>query len=229
MSATAPQPVEFSVLSNGGPLLFPLLGVSLLALVFIVERTLFLHRGRIRAAEFLDGVRNNLRHGRLVEALTACEQAPGPVARVVKACLLHTKSGETRMRAAAEEAGLLELPVLERRIGTIAAVAKLAPLLGMLGTVIALLRAFLSLRSTGHYASADQFAGDIAGALVTTAAGLGISAVAHLGVHFLNGRVRAIVHDIEWASVACIRFVCHELPAEREGRAVEAGEENNKQ
>jgi biopolymer transport protein ExbB len=224
MSA-APQPVEFSVLSNGGPLLFPMIGLSLLALVFIVERTLFLHRGRIRAAEFLDGVRNNLRHGRLVEALTACEQAPGPVARVVKATLLHARDGETRMRAAAEEAALLELPVLERRIGTIAAIAKLAPLLGLLGTVISLLKAFLTLRSTGHYASADQFSGDIAGALVTTAAGLGISAVAHLGVHFLQGRVRALVHDIEWAAVASIRFVCHELPAEREGRAVEAGEE----
>ena len=45
-------------------------------------------------------------------------------------------------------------------------------------------------------------------------------------MHFLNGRVRAVVHDIEWAAVAVIRFVCHELPAEREGRAVEAGEES---
>jgi hypothetical protein len=48
-------------------MIVPLLALSLLALVFIVERTLFLHRGRIRAAEFLDGVRNNLRHGRLVQ------------------------------------------------------------------------------------------------------------------------------------------------------------------
>lgn len=206
-------------------MIVPLLALSLLALVFIVERTLFLHRGRIRAAEFLDGVRNNLRHGRLVEALTACEQAPGPVARVVKAALLHARDGEGRMRAAAEEAALLELPVLERRIGTVAAIAKLAPLVGLLGTLIALLRAFLTLRSTGHYASADQFAGDIAGALVTAAAGIAISAVAHLGVHFLSGRVRAVAHDIEWAAVSAIRFVCHELPAEREGRAVEAEEE----
>ncbi len=206
-------------------MIFPLLGLSLLALVFIVERTLFLHRGRIRAAEFLDGVRNNLRHGRLVEAITACEQAPGPVARVVKATLLHARDGEPRMRAAAEEAALLELPVLERRIGTVAAIAKLAPLVGLLGTLIALLRAFLALQSAGHYATADKFAGDIAGALVTAAAGVAISAIAHLGVHFLSGRVRALAHDIEWAAIATIRFVCHELPAEREGRAVEAEED----
>lgn len=206
-------------------MMIPLIGLSLLALVFIVERTLFLHRGLIRAAEFLDGVRNNLRHGRLVEALTACEQAPGPVARVVKAILIHARDGEGRMRAAAEEAALLELPVLERRIGTIAAIAKLAPLVGMLGTVIALLKAFLALRSAGHYATADQFAGDIAGALVAAAGGLAVSAVAHLGVHFLSGRVRAITHDIEWAAVATIRFISHELPAEREGRSIEAEEE----
>lgn len=225
----APQPVEFSVLTNGGPLIVPLTIMSMISLIFIVERTIFLHRGRIRASEFLDGVRNNLRHGRLVEALTACEQAPGPVARVVKAALLHAKNGESRMRAAAEEAALLELPSMERRISTIAAIAKLAPLVGMLGTVIALLRGFLELRSSGHYASADQFSGEIAGALVTTAAGLGISAISSVGVHFLMGRVRALAHDMEWAAVAVIRFVCHELPAEREGRAVEAGEESKEE
>lgn len=222
---TEPQAVEFSILADGGPLLWPVLGLSALAVVFIVERALFLHRGRIRAAEFTDGLRNNLRKGRLVEALTVCEQTAGPVPRVLKATLLHSREDEAAMRAAAQEAALLELPVLERRIGAIAAIAKIAPLLGFLGTILALLNAFLKLRSAGHYANADMFAADIAGALATSAVGIGVAAAAHAGVHFLRGRVRAIVHDIEWAAVAIIRFIRHELPAENEGRSVEADEE----
>ena len=224
---TQAQPVEFSVFSNGGPLIWPMLGLSVIALVFIIERTLFLHRGRIRAAEFVEGLRNNLRKGRLVEALTVCEQSPGPVPRVIKAALLHSRDGEARMRAAAEDAALLELPVLERRLGAISAIAKVAPLIGFLATLVALLKAFLQLRSAGHYANADMFAGDIAGALVTSAAGLGVAALAHTGAHFLHGRMRAIAHDIEWSAVAIIRFICHELPAENEGRTVEAGDDAN--
>ncbi len=205
---------EFSLIADGGPLVWPLFLLSLIGFVLVVERTLFLHKGQIRAREFLDGIKNNLRQRRLVEALTVCEEAPGPVPRIVKAVLLHSRESEARMRAAAEEAALLELPLLERRIGTIGAIAKLAPLLGLIGTVIALLRAFLEMHGQGRYASADVFAGDVAGALSTTALGLIIAALAHLGHHFLLGRVRAIVHDIEETAHAAIRFLCCELPDE---------------
>ncbi len=215
MTTPAPETVTFSLLANGGPLIWPLLLLSVVGLVFVIERTLFLHKGQIRARDFLEGLKNNLRQGRLVEALTVCEEAPGPIPRLVKALLLHVKDGEARMRCAAEEAALLELPTLERRIGTIAAIAKLAPLLGLIGTVIGLLRAFLAMYHQGHYANADAFAGDIASALAATALGLIIAVLAHLGHHFLCGRLRAITHDMEWVAHAVIQFVCHELPAER--------------
>lgn len=209
-----PDTQEFSLLSSGGPLIWPLLLLSLIGFVFVLERTLFLHKGQIRARDFLEGLKNNLRQGRLVEALTVCEEAPGPVPRLVKAILLHAKDGEGRMRSAAEEAALLEVPVLERRIGTIAAIAKLAPLLGLIGTVIALLRAFLAMHAQGHYANAGTFAGDVAAALTATALGLIIAALAHLGHHFLCGRLRSIVHDMEWVAHSVIQFICYELPAE---------------
>ncbi|MDR2982176.1 MAG: MotA/TolQ/ExbB proton channel family protein [Puniceicoccales bacterium] len=211
---------NFSLLLDGGPLIWPLLALSLLGFVFVVERTLFLHKGQIRARDFLEGIKNNLRQGRVVEALTVCEEAPGPIPRIVKAILLHAKDGEGRMRCAAEEAALLELPVLERRIGTIAAIAKLAPLLGLIGTIIGLLRAFLTMQNAGHYSSADAFAGDIASALAATALGLIIAALAHLGHHFLTGRVRSIVHDMEWVAQSIIQFSCYELPAEIRPRPV---------
>ncbi|MDR1817016.1 MAG: MotA/TolQ/ExbB proton channel family protein [Puniceicoccales bacterium] len=204
---------SLSIVSAAGPLAWPLLLLGLIGLVFFVERTLFLHSGQIRAGEFLAGIKNNLREGRLNEALTHCNGAPGPVPRVIKAVLHRAGEGEQRMRLAAEEAALLEVPALERRVGTLLAIAKIAPLLGLTGTVFALLRAFLDMRSQGHYATADAFASDIAAALAVTALGLVVAALAHLAHHFLAARVRAILHDIEWAAHGVLAFVCTEMPA----------------
>jgi len=202
-----------SLFSAAGPFAWPLLLLGALAVVFFIERTVFLRKGRVGAAKFLDGIKANLRENHLVEALTVCEEAPaGPVPRVVKAILLHARGrDEARMRFAAEEAALLEAPVLERRVGSLLAIAKIAPLLGLTGTVFALLRAFWGMRGQGHYATADAFAGDIAAALATTALGLLLSALAHLAHHFLNGCARAVLHDIEWAAHETIQFVCAEL------------------
>jgi biopolymer transport protein ExbB len=76
---------SFSLLARGGPIMWVLLLLGTLALVIFVERMLFLHRGQIRSTEFLDGVKNILAQGRMAEAITVCEEAPGPVAAVVKA------------------------------------------------------------------------------------------------------------------------------------------------
>jgi len=201
---------NFSLVADGGPFVWLLFAIGFIGALFIVERVIYLHRGQIRAVAFVEGVCANLRNGRFLEALTVCEDSPGPVPRVVKAILLHSKEGEGRMRIAAEEAAALEIPVLERRAGTIRALAKIAPLIGLAGTVFALLRAFLAMRTAGHYASADVFAGDIASALAATGVGLCLSAIFYFGHHFIYGRIRAIVADIERSSVSMIRFICYE-------------------
>ena len=125
---------EFSLVLSGGPFVWLLLAIGFIGLLIIVERVIYLHRGQIRAMAFVEGVCANLRNGRFLEALTVCEESPGPVPRVVKVILLHAKEGEARMRIAAEEAALLEIPVLERRAGTIRALAKIAPLVGLATT-----------------------------------------------------------------------------------------------
>ncbi len=207
---STPNAADFSLVADGGPFVWLLLAIGFVGLLFIVERVIYLHRGQIRAAAFVEGVCANLRNGRMLEAMTVCEESPGPVPRVVKAILLHAKDGEARMRIAAEEAALLEIPVLERRAGTIRALAKIAPLIGLAGTVFAILRAFLAMRAAGHYASADAFAGDIASALAATGVGLCLAVLFHFGYHLVFGRVRAITADIERSAVAMIRFICYE-------------------
>ena len=218
--SSADSAVNFSLVADGGPFVWLLLVFGFIGFLVIVERSIYLHRGQINADAFVEGICTNLRNGRFNEALTVCEDSPGPIPRVVKAILLHSKEGEARMRISAEEAALLEIPALERRAGTIRALAKIAPLVGLAGTVFAILRAFLVMRASGHYANADVFSGDIASALAATGVGICLAIVFHLGYHFVCGRIRSITSDIERAAVGMINFICYgkEQPEEEDGK-----------
>ncbi|MGE9294177.1 MAG: MotA/TolQ/ExbB proton channel family protein [Puniceicoccales bacterium] len=207
---------DFSLIERGGPLMWPLLVLSLIGFIFFVERTLYLHKGQIRTNTFVDGIKNLVRKRRLLEALTVCEETPGPVASVVKAALLNHDKSEEKMRGAIRDAALVEIPSLERRVGTIAAIAKVSPLLGLLGTVVALLNAFVQMQLKGPYANASTFSGDVAQALITTATGLAIAIMAYLAHHFLHGRVRALVHDMEWVGNDIIQFMHRDVPEDDE-------------
>lgn len=213
-------PADFSLLADGGPFVWLLLALGCLGLLFSVERALFLHRGHVRSADFIEGVRNNLRAGRPVEALAACEESPGPVPRVVKAALLRMTAGEDAMRAAATEAGLLEIPVLERRLGSLATLATVAPLLGLTGAALAGLDLVSALRADSLHASADAVLLQLQAALANAAVGLTLAALLWAAHHFLMGRVRAIATEMETAAWSLITFVRHELPEEQaaEGR-----------
>lgn len=202
--------------------MWALLFLSLVGLVVFVERTLFLHRGQIRSTEFLSGIKNILRKRRMVEALTVCEETPGPVANVVKTGLLHFEDTEDKLRFAIQEAALVEIPALERRIGAIGAIAHVAPLLGLLGTVLGMITTFSIIDAEGPYVSMNMVAGGVWQALLTTAAGLAIAVPAHLAHHFLSGRVRALVNDMEWVGNEIMQFLLKDLPNE-----MRAGEEQD--
>lgn len=177
--------------------MWPLLLISILGFMFFIERTLFLHQGQIQVRNFVDGIQNLLRKNRVAEALAVCEETPGPIPNLVKAALLNYDQSIEHIRGALQSAALIEIPILERRIGTIAAIARIAPLLGILGTLLAGYDAFFLFQNEGTYANPSDFSGSIAQALLTSIAGLSIAAMAHLAHHFLHGRLRAVVHDME--------------------------------
>lgn len=189
--------LQNTFLFQGGPIMYPLLVVSILCLMLFIERALFLHKGQVGSEDFLSGIKNLVSKNRLVEALTLCEDTPGPMARIVKSALLHHEDSSDRIRSAIQAAAIVEIPLLERRIGTLAALARIAPLLGFLGTLIAALQALYQLESLNSNSS--EFGRLLAEALISSAFGLAIGIMATLAHHFLFGRVRALVHDFEWA------------------------------
>jgi biopolymer transport protein ExbB len=200
--------IEFSYLTAGGPMIWVLFAIGVIGITLTIERTLYLHRGQIRARDFVAGIKNILAKRRLVEALTVCEETPGPVAAIVKAALLHAGDDAEPMRFQVQEAAVTELPSLERRLGFLAAIAQVAPLVGLLGTVLGLITTFTAFQSDIMPASA--LADGMWQALISTAGGLAIAIPAHLAYHFLSGRVRAIVRDMEWAGNEIMRYLLTE-------------------
>ena len=206
---------DLSLFARGGAVMWVLLGLALLALMLFVERSLYLHRGQIRAKAFVDGIKNALAKRRLVEALTLCEETPGPVAAVVKAALLHANDSAEEMRFHVQEAGIVELPALERRLGSIAAIAQVAPLVGLLGTVLGMITTFTAFEKGGNYALPGALSAGMWQALLTAAASLMLAAPTHLAYHFLSGRVRAIVRDVEWSGNEIMKYLLTEYRGAR--------------
>lgn len=186
-------------------MMWVLLVLGFLCLMLFVERLLYLHRGQIKAAEFVGGIKNILAKRRIVEGLTVCEETPGPVAAVVKAALLHADDPAEAMRFHVQEAAVIELPALERRLGSIAAVAQVAPLVGLLGTILGMATTFLSFER--DYATVAGLSDGMWQALLCSIGSLLLAIPAHLAHHFLSGRVRAIVRDIEWAGNEIMRYL----------------------
>src|SRR6516162_8404605 len=130
------------LLLHGGLVLYLILVTSAVAVLVFIERFLHCHRAQINSTEFLNGVRTVLKRNNVVEALSICDATPGPVARLVKTAILNREKGRERMREALEEAGLTEVPRLEQKLNLLATIAQIAPLMGLLGTVIGLMRTF---------------------------------------------------------------------------------------
>jgi len=195
------------LLSKGGPMAWLLLMMSAVVIVVFVERLLHYHRAQINSTEFLSGVRNVLKRENVVEALSICDATPGPVARLVKTAILNRDRGREGVRDALEEAGLLEVPRLEDKLNLLATIAQIAPLMGLLGTVMKFLEMFRDLQLAGPFATPNQLAGGIWGSLICMAAGLAVAIPTYAGYNYLVNRVNSIVLDMEKASTEILNIV----------------------
>ncbi len=195
-------------------MLWVLLLTSAVAVTVFIERLLHCHRAQINSAEFLNGVRTVLKRDNVVEALSICDATPGPVARLVRTAILNRDNGRERVREALEETGLAEVPRLEEKLNLLATIAQLAPLLGLLGTVLGFIEVFQNMQAAGLHASVQQLSGGVWKALICTAAGLAVSIPAHAGYNYLVSRVNEIVLDMEKAATEIVNIVS-EPPSHR--------------
>lgn len=195
------------MLSHGGPMLWLILLVSAVALVVFIERFLHFHRAQINSTEFLNGVRTVLKRENVVEAVSICEATPGPVARLVKTAILNRDHGRERVREALEEAGLAEVPRLEEKLNLLATIAQLAPMMGLLGTILGFIKVVSEMEQARLYANVGQLSSGMGEALICAAAGLAVAIPAHAGYNYLVSRVNSIVLDMERAATEIVSAV----------------------
>ena len=196
-----------ALLSKGGPPLWLLLLLSAVGVAVFIERFLHYHRAQINSTEFLNGVRTVLKRNNVVEALSICDATPGPVARLVKTAILSRDHGRERVREALEEAGAAEVPRLEEKLNLLATIAQLAPLFGLLGTVLGFIQIFSQMEQAGLTANFKQLSEGVWRALVCTAAGLAVAIPTHAGYNYLVSRVNSIVLDMERAATEIVQIV----------------------
>ena len=127
-----------------------------------------------------------------------------------KAALLQSEASADAMRFHVQEAGIVELPALERRLGAIAAIAQVAPLGGLLGTLLGMMTTFRAFEQGGHYALAGALSGGMWQALISVAGSLMLAIPAHLAHQFLSARVRSIVRDVEWSGNEIMKYLLTE-------------------
>ena len=197
-------------LADGGPMIWLILVTGAVAFTVFIERVLHCHRAQINSAEFLNGVRNVLKRDNVVEAISICDATPGPVARLVKTAVLNRDKDRDRLRETVEEAGLAEVPLLEERLNLLATIAQIAPLLGLLGTIIGFMDTFKQLQADGLYAhlSGDHSLADgIWKALICAGAGIAVAIPAHAGYNYLVSRINRIILDMERAASEIVNIV----------------------
>jgi biopolymer transport protein ExbB len=192
---------------KGGLMLWVILFASAAAITVFIERMLHYHRAQINSIEFLNGVRTVLKRDNVVEALSICDATPGPVARLVKTAVLNRDYGRERVREALEEAGLAEVPRLEEKLGLLATIAQLTPLLGLLGTLLGFIKIFRNMEAAGLTANVGMLSQGVWEALICAAAGLAVAIPAHAGYNYLVNRVNEIVLDMEKAANEIVNIV----------------------
>jgi biopolymer transport protein ExbB len=156
---------------KGGVLMHPLLLCALLGIVLIVERLWTLWRARINTRHLMLHVVRALRQEGPRAALRVCESERGPIANMLHAGLLRADRGPEAVEKAIHTAGLIEMAFLERGLLALATISNIAPLLGFLGAVTGMIKAFAAI-SDADRVSASIVAAGIEQALVATAAGL---------------------------------------------------------
>ena len=195
------------MMSDGGPVMWLILFASVISMIIFLEKWFQFHREQINVGELITGLFNVLRRDGFVEAITLCDHTPGPVPAVLNAAILAWQRGDRKLDNAINRACLDEVARLERHLNILGTIGYIAPLLGLLGTVLGLMEAFQAVHSTASvYLSVTELASAVNLALITTASGLAVAIFCYAAYNYLHARLDAITLDIEKAAAEISAF-----------------------
>ena len=188
------------IFAKGGPVMWPLLLCSIVALAVALERAWFLYRARMNTREFMERINGALATNQLNEANRLCEEYRGPLSSIFQTALRKHRRSREEIEKAIESSAGIEVAKMERNLVILATMGKMAPLLGFYGTVTGMITAFESIAKAGM-GDPGVVAGGIAEALITTAAGLTIAIPTVTVQYFFVHRINRFVLDMEESSI----------------------------
>lgn len=192
---------------EGGPVFWVIVFTGLASVAVFLERLLHLRRARIHYADFLEGVFNILAKGNVREAQALCDEAPGPVAHLMRMAITNRDEPREVLRQMLDNAGHAEISRMERRLGVLATIVQIAPLLGLLGSLLGVLETVLVLRGQAPLVQSVDVTGGLVRALIASIAGLMVAVPAHAMFNLLAIRIDRIVLDMEQAGSDILSFM----------------------
>ncbi|MEO7801502.1 MAG: MotA/TolQ/ExbB proton channel family protein [Ginsengibacter sp.] len=201
---------NFSKMYEGGIIVPVLIGCFLIVITFVIERLLTVSKagGKGSNAEFIRRVQFYLADKKVDAAIAECDKQKGSVGNVMKAGLrkykemiteseLSTEQKVLAIQKEVEEATALELPMLEKNLVFLSTLASVATLIGLLGTVVGMIRSFSNLGESGGGEAARELSRGISEALYNTALGIGTSAVAIIAYNAFTTKIDGITYGID--------------------------------
>ncbi len=190
----------------GGIMMIPIFVASILAVAIIIERFVYLKRLRFDTETFMEKIKRVLSAGRIMEALAICENSPGPIPNLIKAGIENRNQSKEDIKEAIEDAATRELPALERFLNALGTIANISPLMGLLGTVMGMIKSTNVLAVEGT-SNTIGLIGGISEALITTAAGLLVAIPVLVSYNYFTNRVNNLILEMEIRSSEVVRLL----------------------
>jgi len=194
---------EFETLSlwtlmlQGGWVMIPLAILSVWAVYIFVERFLAINRATKEETNFMNNIRDFIHDGRLDSALSLCKHNNSPIARMIEKGLLRIGKPLSDVSTAIENVGKLEINKLEKNVAVLATVAGAAPMIGFMGTVSGMIKAFYNMSKAGNNIDISLLSGGIYEAMITTLAGLVVGIIGFICYNILVTRIEKVVFMLE--------------------------------
>jgi biopolymer transport protein ExbB len=196
----------FEIVKAGGPMMGPIILASIVAAAIVLERLWTLQSKRVLPAELTDKVWRWVEQGQIQDKHIAALEQNSPLGKVLAAGLANRHRERPILKEAIEDTGRHVVHELERFIATLGMIASLSPLMGLLGTVMGMIRTFNAITTAG-VGNPTALAGGIAEALITTAAGLAVAIPATICYRLLRGRVERLVVAMEKEAMKLVQAI----------------------
>ena len=201
---------NLNLLAKGGPVMFILLGFSILALFIIILKLIQFSIVRVSNTNALDNIISKLNKTNAKKLLIQIQQIKNPIAKVVEVVIV-TKSDQRfdkeSRKSEISRISSIQIRNLENYLGGLEVIASISPLLGLFGTVLGMIKAFLNLEKAGSQIDPALLAGGIWEALLTTAFGLIVAIPALAAFYWLDGRVDQVREDMRHAAIKTIKLL----------------------